>query len=1166
MTSARWIVRALLLVAAAGTCYAQQQAVPDGPATGPVFVSEPSVPTLTPAVRDLPDFVPNPNLFGLEMKRREDFGFTPVPYAIEPKVDPLIYKQDTRAPLRVDGFNTLIHNYAGQTSPVSPPDTVGDVGPNHFVQAVNQSVSTIQVLSKATGQVLKTFTLESLTTASPCRSGFCDPVVNYDRVADRWILSELPGSGGNVCVYVSQTPDPTGAYYAYSFAVEGSTTDYPKYGVWPQNGNAGSYLMGANAGSSGRDVFAFDRAKMLTGQPATFQKFSVPNLPNSGFQLVLPSTMQGPTAPPNGEPALFLRPRDDEAQDNAHTSYDLLEMWTLTVDWATPSNSKLQQLTSLQMSDYDMTLCGLGGTWNCMPQPGTGQKIDPIREPLHFPFVYRNFGDHQSLVGTFVEDSDGTDHAALRWFELRKTAPGGWTLFQEGVVGGEANVHRSIGSITMDASGNIAMGYTRTGTNAPYYPSLYYRGRLASDPLGTMPQGEFPIADATTSKTDNERYGDYAGIGIDPVDDCTFWFTSEYGGQGNTKVAAFKFDACGCAGVVPAPNASASAPRDNRIDVSWNDSSDAGATQYTVWRSLTAGGPYTQIATVPDSSPGSANGPSYTYHDDTVSGGARYYYVIRAADANCGSPNSNEASALATGACTLAPAFAGVAAVTNAGQSTCTLTLNWAPATSYCAGGSASYNVYRDTTAGFTPSAANRLATGVQGTSFTDATGVAQGTTYYYVVRAVDSVDILEDGNTVHAAGAPTGPITPQTWTDTFEGSQSGGGFDRAGWSHNAIGGATDWAWSTARKNDGTHSWFAQSLASVSDRVLVTPSFGVGPQTTLSFWHTYQFQGPLLACPDGGTLEVTIDGGTTWTVVPDGDFTQGGFNGGVGPTTGNPIAGKRAWCTGTLGPMTQVVVNLGADATLLGKSVRVRWHAGDDKLTASAGWYVDTVNVANAQLVNSCTAGTRCTAPGAPSLTTAAGDCHGVNLAWTPGAGSAAGYDVYRGFAAGGPYAKLAGMPVGTTSYADATASIGTTYYYVVTGACDAQGFVESGFSNERAGTPVAGAGPAAGVGLPNKTTVQWASTPGATAYDVVRGSVAQLRAAGSFSSAVGACVGNDVAATSLADAHLPPAADADWWLVRAVNSCGPGTYDESAPGQKGPRDAQIGASPNACP
>src|SRR5262249_31947165 len=157
-----------------------------------------------------------------------------------------------------------------------------------------------------------------------------------------------------------------------------STTDYPKYGVWPQNGNGGSYLIGVNAGSGGKDLFALDRAKMLAGQPASFQKWTIPALPNFGFQLVLPSPRQGGTPPPNGEPALFIRPHDDESQEGASTpSFDLLDMWKLSVDWTTPANSTLTQLTSLHIGDYDATLCGLGTTWNCMPQPGTTQKLDP---------------------------------------------------------------------------------------------------------------------------------------------------------------------------------------------------------------------------------------------------------------------------------------------------------------------------------------------------------------------------------------------------------------------------------------------------------------------------------------------------------------------------------------------------------------------------------------------------------------------------------------------------------------------------------------------------------------------------------------------------------------------------------------------------------------------
>src|SRR5262249_36011817 len=146
----------------------------------------------------------------------------------------------------------------------------------------------------------------------------------------------------------------------------------------------------------------------------------------------------------------------------------------------------------------------------------------------------------------FPEDVDGTDHAAIRWFEIRKAGAGVWSVYQEGLIGGEYGVHRSVGSIGMDGAGNIAIGYTRTGVSAPFYPSIYYKGRLSTDPLGTMPQGEYLIQDATTSKTDNERWGDYSGMAVDPADECTFWFTTEYGGSGDTRVAAFKFDECGC--------------------------------------------------------------------------------------------------------------------------------------------------------------------------------------------------------------------------------------------------------------------------------------------------------------------------------------------------------------------------------------------------------------------------------------------------------------------------------------------------------------------------------------------------------------------------------------------------------------------------------------------
>lgn len=1041
---------------------------PVEPSRGPDQVGEPAIPIVTQPARDLPDWQLDPNLLGLEGKRREDYGFIPFDYPYTPKVDPLLsLNSSLRAP-EPDGFSNLIHNYDGQSTGASPPDTVGDVGPNHFVQAVNLSGSTVRVIRKSDGVVLKTFTMQSLTTASPCNSGIGDPIVIYDRAADRWMISELPNSGGNVCVYVSTTADPTGSYNAYRFAVGGGTIDFPKYGVWPQNGGAGSYFFGSNSGSGGRhDVVALDRAKMLQGLPATFQKFSVPDLPNSGFQLVLPSNMQGPTPPPDGEPALFVRPYDDEAQVGASTpSTDLLNLWELRVDWATPANSSLTQQPSLAIGDYDMTLCGLGGIWNCMPQPNTSQKIDPIREPLHFPFVYRNFGSYQTLVGTFPEDVDGTDHSAMRWFELRKSGSGAWAVQQEGVVGGETGVHRSVGSISVDSSGNLAMAYTRTGTTAPYFPSIYYRGRLSTDPPGTMPQGEHVIVDATNSNTDNERWGDYSGIGVDPVDDCTFWYTSEYGGNGNTKIAAFKFDACGCNGGPAAPALNASAPKENLIELTWNDSSSSTASQYLVLRSLSAGGPYSQIATVADSSPGTVSAAGYRYRDTTVSGGKRYHYVIKVNDGlACTSSNSNEASALASGFCRLAPNFAGASGVLNPGLATCALTVQWNAATSNCTGGVVSYNVYRSATPGFTPSASNLVGLGLTTNSYSDSSALSNNVPAYYIVRAADSVNGFEDRNAVQVIGTPTGAISTSTSTDSFEGSLSGGGFDQAGWTRVVYSGIVDWVWSTEQKQGGAHSWKAVDAPASSNKALISPAFGVGPATTLKFFHTYQFQGSSMACADAGTLETSVDG-TTWTVVADASFTSGGFNG-ICTGQNNAILGKRAWCGGTIGPFQEVNINLGSDPNLVGKTIRLRWNEGDNPSIGAVGWYVDSVTFSNTQVVATCTSGASCALP---SATSGLQLPNRNTLTWSVGAG-ASRYDVTRGstlnlLAADGFTATTTGCAANDLTVTTLTESLlpvaGDANWYLVRGAnsCGVGSYNENSTSQQRLRDPGIAASP----------------------------------------------------------------------------------------------------------
>jgi hypothetical protein len=379
----------------------------------------------------------------------------------------------------------------------------------------------------------------------------------------------------------------------------------------------------------------------------------------------------------------------------------------------------------------------------------------------------------------------------------------------------------------------------------------------------------------------------------------------------------------------------AAATGPNQVQVTWGNGSPAAAS-FNVERApgtCLSPGTFSRVGTSVAGSP---------FTDSTVSGGTTYAYRVTGLDATgrCESMPSGCVQATATGICLLNPSFAGLAGVTNAGANVCGLNLSWTAGTSACAG-ALTYNVYRSTTQGFTPAAGNRIATGVDGTSYTDAGALLNGVTYYYVVRAVDASNGLEEGNTVERSAAPTGPIA-SILNDTFEGA---GGFDAAGWTHAPLTATMDWALSTARSQTPTHSWFSASTSTVSDRVLTSPPFAAQAGTRLSFWHTYAFEN---GCYDGGTLEVSTNGGGSWSPVPDAAFLSGGYVGTLSSGFANPIGGRRVWCNGALGAMTQVVVSL---ASYAGPDVQLRWREGDDSSSQGTGWYVDSVTITN---VNAC--------------------------------------------------------------------------------------------------------------------------------------------------------------------------------------------------------------------
>ncbi len=500
------------------------------------WVSEPVQPVLTLAARDLPPSEVLPTL-DREINPRQNFGPPVADFDAPSRPDPLLELQANAPPAQVTGFETPIFNFNGQGYTfLNPPDTNGAVGKDHYIQLIN--ATRVAIYDKTTGNlVIPTFSLSAL---GGCATNNGDPIVMYDQLADRWFLSEF-GPGNSLCTYVSQTPDPTGAYYSYQFNTP-SFPDYPKYGVWHD-----AYYATTNESSPA--VYALNRAAMLAGAPATTQRFTAPGLAGFGFEALTPADLDGMTPPPAGSPNFIMRHVDTEAHNvPGYPTNDILEIWAFSVNWVTPGSSTFTKIADILTAEFDSTLCGLTSFY-CMGMPGVPQgatnSLDPLREVIMHRLAYRNFGSHEVLVGNFVTDI-GSNIGGIRWFELRKSGAGAWALYQEGTYAPTTLDNRWMGGIAMDGSGNIALGYNVSSQTI--YPSLRYAGRLASDPLGTLPQGEYTLINGSSINGSN-RYGDYSAMSIDPVDDCTFWFTGEWNDatQWKTRIGAFRFDACGSA-------------------------------------------------------------------------------------------------------------------------------------------------------------------------------------------------------------------------------------------------------------------------------------------------------------------------------------------------------------------------------------------------------------------------------------------------------------------------------------------------------------------------------------------------------------------------------------------------------------------------------------------
>jgi hypothetical protein len=438
----------------------------------------------------------------------------------------------------------------GQASGPTPPDTVGDVGTSQYVQMVN---SRFQVFNKVTGASV--FGPVNINTLWAGFGGACetqnsgDPVVLHDQLADRWLITQFTASAPFFnCVALSQTNNAAGAYYRWAFSTGTNFPDYPKYGIW-RDGYYISTREFAGAPFAGIGTYALNRDQMLLGN-ATPQvvSFLLPpgTMPYRTGDGLLPADIDGNTLPPVGSPQYFVGSMDGGGPYTAPA--DALNLFKFKVDWATPASSTFAFANQLNIAAFDTVFpCPSGGR-ACIPQPGTTVLLDILsyrQRPLH-RLAYRNLGTHESLVtNQSVEATTGI--AGIRWWEIR--SPNGTpVIHQEGTYSPD-NVHRWMGSIAQDRRGNMMMGYSVSDATT-VSPGIRYTGRLAADPVGTMPQGEGTmIAGTGVQTTAGNRWGDYSSMNIDPTDDCTFWFTTEYyaatsASGWTTRISSTRFPGC----------------------------------------------------------------------------------------------------------------------------------------------------------------------------------------------------------------------------------------------------------------------------------------------------------------------------------------------------------------------------------------------------------------------------------------------------------------------------------------------------------------------------------------------------------------------------------------------------------------------------------------------
>ena len=471
-----------------------------------------------------------PNFFGrhvskIEKPELEHLGPDPLRQLRDPKL------------LSAGPINLLV-NQNGLSSPVgSPTDPTGAIGQRHYVQGIN---ATFVGVYHKDGALIEVFDTDEVFWENINLRGGGDPIILYDAEYHKWVITEFaPSPQTMMLIAVSEDDDPLGVYNLYAFATP-SFPDYPKYGIW----NNALVVTTNEDGLSVLHQYFIEREALMEGnRPVRVQRVGVSGNEETeaGFYVTSPVNWQSGLTPGNTAP-MTMKINDSSWGE---VSQDQVELFSFDIDFDNVNNSSLN-VTRIIGTPFDSYPCAIvnNRTFSCVPQLG-GSGLDAIPEVIMNVPQYRKFNSHESVVLSFITDvTDGENIAGIRWMELQKRGDQDWVLYQEGTYSPD-NLNRFMPSISIDADGNIAMGYNVSSDTT--FVGMRVTGRLSDDPLGVMTFDETEVVCGVGSIVSGTRFGDYAQMTVDPVDGQTFWYTGEYAGNTNgrvaTRITSFKLGA-----------------------------------------------------------------------------------------------------------------------------------------------------------------------------------------------------------------------------------------------------------------------------------------------------------------------------------------------------------------------------------------------------------------------------------------------------------------------------------------------------------------------------------------------------------------------------------------------------------------------------------------------